>query len=221
MRKVLWLTILLATGLVFCVEATERSSASSRERVLDYLRSPSFRNYTVRLYYRADCRSVKDSPVPFPLVRVEAPAKGETRLVAARHIFRKAEKVTVREDPGRIIRIWIGDVPTAILQTTIQVVKLNKNDRKTKFGAVQAVLNTKEVQAAMKALGVGTPGYVLSEMAITPPPYPAEIRNVTLDQALDAIAKAWDGIVVYGACTQPDKDGMRLFDIEAGNRVFF
>src|SRR5207247_2378103 len=146
-------------------------------------------------------------------------AKGETGLAAARHIFSKAANVTVKEEPRGIIRIWIGDVPTAILRTRLGIVELDKNARETKLGAVRAILNTNEVQAAMKSLGVGTPSYASSEVAKSPPPYPREIKNVTFDQALDVIAQAWDGIVVYAACTEPDKSGMRLFDIEAGNRV--
>ncbi len=99
--------------------------------------------------------------------------------------------------------------------------KLDRHARETKLGAVEALPRTKEVQAEMKKLGVGTPSYASSEMAITPPPYPAKMENVTFDQALDVIANACDGILIYGACTEPDKSGMKLFDIEAGNRIFF
>lgn len=231
----LWLLVLVGNSLVLCAEATESTSASARasksnndnrERVRDYLRSTVyFPDYTVRLYYRADCQRAKsrspDSPVPFPSVSVETPSKGETGLAAARHIFRSARNVVIKEDPGRIIRIWIGNVPTAILRTRISLVKLDKHARNTKLGAVEAILNTKEVQAAMETLGVGTPSYVSSEMAITPSPYPSKMKNVTLDQALDVIAKAWDGILIYGACAKPDRSGMKLFDIEAANRIFF
>jgi len=230
-RNMLWLVVLLGGGAIFCAQAAESASDNKRltkvktgddshQRVLDYLRSPSFRDYTVRVYYRAECRLHKSEPfLPFPFVRIEAPAKGETGLAAARHIFRNARNVTVREDRGRIIRIWIGNVPSAILHTKIRLIKLDEETRHYKKGTVDAILKTKEVQAAMKSLGVDTPSYFSSETAINPPPYPAEMRNVTFDQALDVIAEAWDGIVVYGACTEPDKSGTKLFDIEAGNRV--
>jgi hypothetical protein len=223
--------VLLGNAVVFCTNAAEPTSAGSRrsnidngnlDRVREYMRSATyFPDYTIRLYYRADCKSTNGLPVPFPAITVEAPAKGQTGLAAARHIFRNARNVVIREDPGRIIRIWIGDVPTAILQTRIRAVQLNRHARETKLGAVEAILETKEVQAAMKNLGVGTPSYASSESAISPPPYPSEMKNVTFDEALDVIAKAWDGILIYGACTQPDKSGTKLFDVEAGNRVFF
>lgn len=237
MKKLLWLAALLGSGFMFCAEAAEPASASrrlfekdndNRTRVREYLTSRAFRDFTVRVYYRAECRPAKSgSPEGtmsfpfFPSVNIEAPTKGETGLAAARHIFRNAKNVTVREDPGRVIRVWIGNVPTAILRTKIAVIKLDKNARETKLSAVEAILDTKEVQEAMKTLRVGTPSYTSSEQAINPPPYPPEMRNVTFDQALDAIAQAWDGIVIYGACAQPDESGTKLFDIEAGNRVFF
>jgi hypothetical protein len=43
------------------------------------------------------------------------------------------------------------------------------------------------------------------------PHLPPLMTNVTVDDALDSVAQTFKGIVLYGACTQPD--GKELFDI--------
>jgi hypothetical protein len=43
---------------------------------------------------------------------------------------------------------------------------------------------------------------------------PASINNVTIEQALDTIAKTWEGqiVVIYFVCKQRKDSGERLFD---------
>jgi len=226
-----WLVALVVKAAILSAQVAEPASPSkqlaqaniddqSKQPILKYLRSPSFRDYTVRVYYEAACGLHNPGPfLPFPSITVEPPRKGQTGVIAARHIFRNARNVTVKEDPGNVIRIWIGNVPKAILRTRIELVKLDEETRHYKKATVDAILKTKEIQSAMQALRLETPPYFSSETAINPAPYPAELKHVTLDEALDVIAKAWDGIVVYGACPNPDDSGAKLFDIEAGNRV--
>ena len=57
-------------------------------------------------------------------------------------------------------------------------------------------------------------------LAISPPPISSEIKYVTFDQPLNVIAKAWDGILIYGVCAEPDHYA-KFSDIEAANRIFF
>lgn len=96
--------------------------------------------------------------------------------------------------------------------------KLDKHARGTEFGAVKAILEAKEVQAAMKRIW-GLLHYTSSALPITPPPYPSEIKDVTFDQALDAIAREWDG-VPYGACATRDNSCTKLSTSKAESAFF-
>lgn len=234
MKSIRWLAAILGSSATLSIGTAESASAADQQvrndilvnwaQVQQYLVSPEyFRNYTIRVYYLADCRFQNgvfhDPALPPPIVKGERPTKGETGLIAARHIFRNASDVRVSEDPDRIIRIRIGNVPTAVLKTKIRIIKMDDSARSTKLGAIRAILKTREMQTAMKSLKPNVPSYFSSETGITPPPYHAQMKNVTFDQALDVIAKSWDRIVVYGVCAEPDEYGTTVFDIDAGNRV--
>src|SRR5689334_18037532 len=56
----------------------------------------------VRLYYCGAC-NLNDSPVPFPGVKVKAPAKGKSGLAAIRDIFANDADVTVTAGPDGLI----------------------------------------------------------------------------------------------------------------------
>jgi hypothetical protein len=46
------------------------------------------------------------------------------------------------------------------------------------------------------------------------------VKNVTVDQALDMIAKTWGGPVVYGACSvRTGENGTKLFWLGNGGAV--
>lgn len=97
--------------------------------------------------------------------------------------------------------------------------KLDKHARGTELGAVKAILEAKEVQAAMKRIW-GLFHYISSALPITPTPYPSEIKDVTFDQALDAIARAWDGVPIYGACATRDNSCTKLSTSKAESALF-
>jgi hypothetical protein len=79
--------------------------------------------------------------------------------------------------------------------------------------AIGAVQNAEEVRAAMRKLNVHVPPTVISILVQQPgeglPHLPTRLTNVTVDEALDEVATTFEGIVLYGACTQP-----RLFDLD-------
>ena len=96
-------------------ETSREASKRNFDIVWKYLKPAIFgSDKAVRLYYRANCRATKDyvgqEPVPFPFVKVYPPSKGKTGLTAIREIFKNDKNVTIREDSGGIIRIWIGKV---------------------------------------------------------------------------------------------------------------
>jgi hypothetical protein len=177
----------------------------------------------VRLYYRTDCRAtnalVDHEPIPFPVTKIQPPSEGKTGLSAVQEIFAGDKNVVVNEDAG-VIRIRIGDVPMAILQTKLHSVIFNQTDQYNPEEALGTIISSKEVKSAMGSLRMATvptgAGPVADPIKGLPH-LPAAIRNITVDQALDKIAKTWagEGIVVYGICAEPtQKNDARLFTID-------
>jgi hypothetical protein len=69
--------------------------------------------------------------------------------------------------------------------------------------------NAPEVQSAMRELNIRIPARPLSIGIAQPadglPHLPSVITNVTMDQALDLVAKTFRGIVLYEFCSPPDQ----------------
>ncbi|HEV2228624.1 MAG TPA: hypothetical protein VGR86_06660 [Steroidobacteraceae bacterium] len=163
---------------------------------------------TGRIYYEAICPRVKDHPLAFPQIEVCAPLTNATDLAAVRSVFREEKGVLVSEDPSGIIRVRIGRVPDAILQTRVSILKLTPIDQFNVLPAIWAINSAPEVQSAGERLHIVLPMRVIASMPVMRPaeglPHlPAELSNVTVDQALDMVARTWGRIVFYGACTEP------------------
>jgi hypothetical protein len=228
------IAVLIGCGTLICFgapasptdqETSREASKRNFDAVWKYLKPAIFNSdKAVRLYYQAVCHVTKDfvnqEPVPFPLTKVQAPSKGKTGLAAIRDIFKNDKNVAVREDSGGIIRVWIGKVPTAILQTKLTVVALEPMDQYNPNDALGTILQTKEMDAAMRSLRFRTPptsAGTVAEPMNGLPHLPASIRNVSVEQAIDKIAKTWagEGIVIYGACTEPtESNGDKLFCLD-------
>jgi hypothetical protein len=157
------------------------------------------------------------------VVKVQPPSKGKTGAAAVREIFRNDKNVIVTEEPIGIIRIRIGKVPAAILHTKLSLLTLDEIGQYNPKEAIIAINNTKEMQTAMRSLGV-IPIWSASSARALPakelPHLPATMRNVTVEQVLDLIAKAWDGPVIYGVCAGPtDSSGVKRFFIDSAQDV--
>jgi hypothetical protein len=194
-------------------------SASSRnaDAVFDHLLPVVYlSDKPIRLYYRGECPSTARDPVPFPLVKVQPAAKGKTGLAAVRDVFKHDRNVTVTEDSTGIIRIWVGRVPAAILKTKIPRLSLNRDpaDQYNPSGVLQALMGTKEMDAAGDALGFLRPT-TLGYSGVVPDKrlrhLPGTLRNMSADQVLDEVAKTWVRriVVIYGACSEPQKPDRR------------
>ena len=233
-----WTVVLMMGSSITCVVAQNLPSAQDRslearrqrheEAVSEYLRDVAWSSRkAIRLYYLADCHPLKgslvDYSVPFPFIRVQPPSRGKTGLAAVREIFKNARDVTIAEEPPGIIRIWIGKVPTEILRTRIRLLTLSRQAQYDPDLAIGAIASTKEMDAAMTSLGVSLSpnvGGLVAPAENGLPCLPASVKNVTVDQALDMIAKTWGGPVVYGACTRgTDVKGAKLFWLGYGGAV--
>jgi hypothetical protein len=158
-----------------------------------------------RFYYAQTCKANGEFPVPFPKLKVQAPSKHNKGLEAVREIFRNDQAVTVSEEPDGIIRVKIGRVPAAVLQTKIPLLRLKPREQYTPKLAVMAIKNTKEVQGAISKLALEEPITIYSIALQDPmkglPHLPATMRDITMDQALDIVAKTFGSAVVFGECT--------------------
>lgn len=178
-------------------------------------------NKSGRIYYTAVCQSYDKSPiVAFPRFEVLPPLKGETGQAAVRDVFRSDQDVTVTEHERGIVRIRIGNVPDAILDTKISALTFGSLSQYNSTLAIGAIESNSEVQAAMRKLGVQVPLKVYNMLVIQPaaglPHLPPTLTDVTVDQALDIVATTFKGIVMYGACRKE-----RFFDVTFAGGVYF
>jgi hypothetical protein len=205
---------LLACGTLSSVCATPQigspeASNRNRDAVLAYVLPVIYSSgKAVRLYYRSDCRAATNpatAAIPFPFVKVQSPSKAKTGLDVVRSIFEKDKNVTVTEDSKGIIRIRIGDVPSTILQTKLTKLPLNPSAQYNPDDTFNLIINTKEVQEAMRLHGFGpvwNPSSTRAEPNDTLPHLSTTIHDMTVEEILDEIAQTWAGqlLVIYGAC---------------------
>jgi hypothetical protein len=149
----------------------------------------------------------------FPAVYLQPPRQGATEITAVRQIFRDDPNVTVMQDRDGMLRITIGSVSTAILQTRIQTLALDPIEQYSAPSAVVTIENAPELRTAERRLDVhlkqGMINIIVSGPIPGAPHLPKLMQNVTADEALDSVARTFKGIVTYGICKQPD--GKSLF----------
>jgi hypothetical protein len=216
------LAVLLLGGSIRCMGQADTQTASQRaeNEVIKYLQTalrPTGK--AARIYFHGTCNAGGTNGLRFPEIDVQPPAESETGLDAVRAIFRNDKGVMVTESRSGVIRISIGDVFTQILNARLPSLRLNQPARYNPDGpggAIDTIEQAAAVKTAMRKLGVsqGPVFYIgLREPAIrTRPHLPRSMKNVTVDQALDSVAKTFPGVVVYSECTQPG--GGRLIDIK-------
>jgi hypothetical protein len=167
--------------------------------------------------------SLVDYSIPMPLFRVQPPSQGRSGLAAVRDIFNHAKGVRIVEKPEGIIRIWLGKVPTGILRTKIHRLIWDRQAQYDPSFAIAAIESTKEMDAAMNSLRVTLSpnvGGLVAPVEKKLPHFPGSANDVTVDQALDMIAKTGGSPVVYGACTaRTGENGTKLFAIWSAGAV--
>jgi hypothetical protein len=183
----------------------ETEGARNERVVLSYLKPAlSSSGQAGRLYYLGTCTRRGGEPIPFPRVNVRAPSRGSGGLVAVREIFANDKRAVVAQDSSGVIRINIGKVTDAILRTKIPLVTFEPREQYTAELAVNAITDTKEVTAAVRRLGFDEPVTFYSIGVQEPmkgfPHLPVSVKDATLDEALDLVAKTFGGVVIYREC---------------------
>jgi hypothetical protein len=194
-------------------------SEHTREIVLKNLRLALAPNrQAARIYFNGTCDRDDTGDLLFPIINIHAPVKQGRGLESVRDIFRNDLNVAVSETHSGIVKITIGKVSGAILDTKIPLLKL---DQRAQYnpggleGAIPAIEDTSEFKAASKKLKTSQVSYFYIGGVVpaleTLPHLPASITNVTVDEALDSVAKTFGGVVTYGECKKPN--GENLIDI--------
>jgi hypothetical protein len=174
--------------------------------ILNYLDSVlTVSSASVRLSYSTKCTAGAEIP-PIPPLRLRAPSGPDTGYSAVRMIFEGSENVVVSKNVDGIITIKMGTVRDDLLRAHIHILRLPPTAQYNPGSAIDALENTVEVQSAMDSLGL-RPSSVFRIGPIRSPgsgkPHiPPVLKNVTVDQVLDLLAKTFRGIVTYGVCTQ-------------------
>jgi hypothetical protein len=205
-----WITLLVLalSGASLRTEATAESVRDERntEAFLRYLR-PVLQPVggAGRIYYVGTC-SPKDDLSAFPRLKLQRPSKGAVGLTAVRQIVQNDKRVTVTKDRSGMIRINIGGQPSRILQTNIHVIKLKPDEQSTPWFAIEQIEKAKEIEAVRKPgeeafERIGGNWVVVSSIIVNTAHegahMPAQLKNLTFDQALDSVAKNFGAILMY------------------------
>lgn len=175
-----------------------------------------------RLYFAGQCSTIRDAfdnvgPwLSFPRLTLAPSPAGATSLEAVQAILRNEPDAVVTKDRSGIIRITLGAVPTALLNTRIARLTFGPEARWNSYPAIWAIRDASEVQAAMHRLNLRLPQGFVDILLTTPredfPHLPPSLENVTMDQALDAVSQTFRDLVIYGICTKPNGQSFLWLD---------
>jgi hypothetical protein len=125
-------------------------------------------------------------------------------VASFREMFQSEKVASISESADGVIRIRIGAVPDAFLQKKISNIKFRPEERYSEQLALEAIGSARDVRAAAQSVGIepanGFADILYSGPIPGEPHLPRSMKNVTVGEALETVAKTFDGIVVYGIC---------------------
>lgn len=204
---------MLTIALTIVGALSMSSNIGVDDAVVDYLR-PILSNIggAARVNYAGTCTG---RYVSVPSIDAQPAPPGTRGISAVRQIFRSDPHVAVMRDRSGMFRITIGSPSTTVLQTRLPALTLDSNTQYTPLAAVNSIAIAADIYAKQKRLGFGLASTVFEVIMRGPskgaPHLPGVMQNVTIDEALDSVARTFKGIVLYGGCKQPD--GKELFKI--------
>jgi hypothetical protein len=218
---------MIVSLLVLLLASATPSPASfgHESAVIDSLRL-QYVGGAARIYYAAECRAAEYDTsgrlqLLFPAVHLQAPSQGATGIDAVRQIFRDDPNVTVIRDRSGMLRITIGSVSSTVLQTSLPSLALDPYEQYTELSAIDKIAITADMYAKEHGLNFGAAPFVIDHLLRGPikgaPHLPAVMQNTTIDDALDAVARTFKGIVTYGVCMQPDGKSLFLLGFVYGS----
>lgn len=159
---------------------------------------------------------------PLPRLNFDLPVKGASGLDAIHQMIAREPQVTVSQDASGMIRVVIGKPPTEILGTRIEQLSLNKYAQYSPELSLVKLDTANEILAAEKRLDMHFPLETMSIIVSGPikgaPHLPPTLDNVTLDQALDDVARTFAGFVFYKTCHMAN--GKEFFETRFQDRRY-
>lgn len=208
----------LAEAIWYRPTTANPSPVGHMSSVIDYIRPElGYIGGAARIYYAGECPMKVPSslvqPLVFPNVWFQRPLPETTGLDAVRQIFRDDPNVTVMRDRSGMLRITIGRVSSTLLQTRLSILKLDPSMQYNALSAIDAITVAASSYAKERGLPFAETSDLIDHLASGPgegrPHLPATTSNITIDDALDAVAQTFKGIVTYGQCRGPN--GKTLF----------
>jgi hypothetical protein len=134
------------------------------------------------------------------------------------YLLAESKKVTIWQGKAGQLRVLVGDVSAELLTTKITLVSFRTVERYNAIEAINAITQTKEIQAKLGELGLRQPATIGPSFQQMPDPdrpllphLPASIKNVTMEEALDQVAETFDCVIIYAGWTE---DGKRWFSVD-------
>lgn len=176
-----------------------------------------------RIYVHDDpCQVGELGWLVFPEMKFRAPAKGQKGLEAIRYMFGDDPHTEVSEDPSGMVRITIGKVSAELLGTKVHSLAFSQRAQynpqlPVPDGSIDTILSAPEVKTVMAKLKVSTIGGFFEIIEAPPietdPHLPPSMNDVTVDEALDIVARTFGGVVSYEECRNPDGEGFIDVDL--------
>jgi hypothetical protein len=169
---------------------------------------------SLRLYVRGNCEKNEPERISFPNLDVQS-SKGKTGLEAIREILRSNQGVYISQDDGGLVRIYIRQPDRTVLDTKLDPLHLDHTARYNPDGpggSIASIEDDAAVQSAMRSLKARQVPAFFIGLRIPPDRalkhLPPILKDMTVDKALDLVARTFPGVVVYNEC--PVDDGHRI-----------
>lgn len=180
---------------------------------IDYLLSNlTYVGGFARMYYGSECATNERASLVqqprLPSISFLPPPQGDTGMVAVWQMFRNNPNVTVVQDRFGMLRITIGSVSSTVLQTRLPTLTFDPESQYTDLSATETIAIAADIYAKQHGLPFHLAPFVIDHLVSGPrngaPHLPPTMQSITIDDALDAVARTFRGVVTYGECTQPD-----------------
>jgi hypothetical protein len=172
-----------------------------------------------RLYVRSKCLGESGNLLFFPRIDLKPGSNRKPGIARIQAAFDGNKEVKIAERQPGLVGIWIGSVSNDLLKTTIRVLELGPRPRYNYYDAIEAIISAKEIQAKMRELQMDELTTFASYPILSPDPrlrhLPDSMTNLTMDEALDQVARAFGGLVIYRECSGENPRRRFSIDFEA------
>jgi hypothetical protein len=168
-----------------------------------------------RVYIHSKCLGDSQDVLFFPALEVKSRRIGKAGPAAIQEALAKNKNVEVGLRRPGIIGISFGNVSNDLLRTKIHTLRFGLPQRYNYQKAIAAIIDTEEVQRKMREVRIeAAPVLAIYPIVGADPKLPhlsASMTDLTMDEALDRVAKTFGGLVIYEECQ--GQGSTRLFSV--------